>query len=276
MGIILAYHVFQKLSSASDFDTCSPLDFHDSSIGRLAMLSSAVSSKMLHAMAEKESFHHEETLTGFKWLGNRSLELVKRGYIVPFAFEEAIGYMFGDVVRDKDGIAAATVFLSLVVELYEQKKTVLQLLEQLYKKYNILRSWKKVYSRYGYFASRNSYIIVEDPTKMTKIFHNLRHEGGHGIRYIAQIGEHRIRRIKDVSLKYDSQTEGMPTDRPVSPSSEMISFELVDSTVMTLRGSGTEPKLKYYIEAKGSTMEEATSRATAVEDALKRLLDVEG
>jgi phosphoglucomutase len=98
------------------------------------MLSSAVSSKMLRSMAEKEGFHHEETLTGFKWMGNKSLDLVEQGYDAPYAFEEAIGYMFGDIVRDKDGIAAATVFLSLVVELYERRETVTQLLDQLYQR----------------------------------------------------------------------------------------------------------------------------------------------
>ena len=98
------------------------------------MLSSAVSSKMLRSMAQHEGFHYEETLTGFKWLGNKSLELVARGYIAPYAFEEAIGYMFGDIVRDKDGIAAAAIFLSLVVEVYEMGGRIIQLLDELYQK----------------------------------------------------------------------------------------------------------------------------------------------
>ena len=100
----------------------------------LAMLSSAVSSKMLGAMAAKEGFHHEETLTGFKWMGNKSLELVARGYVAPYAFEEAIGYMFGDIVRDKDGIAAATVFLRVLLDLSAAGKTVLHCLEELYER----------------------------------------------------------------------------------------------------------------------------------------------
>jgi phosphoglucomutase len=89
---------------------------------------------MLASMARKEGFHHEETLTGFKWMGNKSLELLARGYIVPYAFEEAIGYMFSEIVRDKDGIAAATVFLSLVVDIYERQETILQFLEGLYQR----------------------------------------------------------------------------------------------------------------------------------------------
>ena len=98
------------------------------------MLSSAVSSKMLRSMAKNEGFHHEETLTGFKWMGNKSLDLIARGYDAPYAFEEAIGYMFGDIVRDKDGIAAATVFLSLVVEIYGRNQKINELLIQLYEK----------------------------------------------------------------------------------------------------------------------------------------------
>lgn len=58
------------------------------------MLASTVSSKALAAMATAEGFHFEETLTGFKWLGNRAEQLEAEGYTVLFAFEEAIGYMF--------------------------------------------------------------------------------------------------------------------------------------------------------------------------------------
>lgn len=99
------------------------------------MLSSAVSSKMLRAMARKEGFRHVETLTGFKWMGNRSLELEREGFVVPYAFEEAIGYMFSEIVRDKDGVAAATAFLALVAGLYSRGQTVAGLLEELYQRY---------------------------------------------------------------------------------------------------------------------------------------------
>ena len=73
-------------------------------------------------------------VTKFKWMGNKSLDLVARGYDASYAFEEAIGYMFGDIVRDKDGIAAATVFLSLVVEIYGRNQKINELLIQLYEK----------------------------------------------------------------------------------------------------------------------------------------------
>jgi phosphoglucomutase len=275
IGIILAHYVFQQYKSAKFELSTSTLAL--SNKAKLAMLSSAVSSKMLRSMAEKEGFHHEETLTGFKWMGNKSLDLIEQGYTAPYAFEEAIGYMFGDIVRDKDGIAAATVFLRLVIELYSQHQTVSEYLESLYNRYflSVLCLF-----RYGYFASQNSYVRCEDPNLMTTMFYNLRHHENKDLSYIPSIDGYKITRIKDVSLGYDSKVDiKLALDKSISPSSEMITFDLDDGTVMTLRGSGTEPKLKYYIESVGSSMEEACSKAHSVETALKRTfqkLEVKG
>ena len=78
-----------------------------------------------------------------------------------------------------------------------------------------------------------------------------------------------MERIHDVSLDYDSAKQrSLPKEKPLFPSAEMIIFELEDGTVMTLRGSGTEPKLKYYIEAKAKSLDEAQVKAKAVERAL--------
>ena len=82
-----------------------------------------------------------------------------------------------------------------------------------------------------------------------------------------------VTRIKDVSLGYDSSAGQRAEDKFVSPSAEMITFELGNGTVMTLRGSGTEPKLKYYIEAKGRSIEEAEEKARDVEKALTLMLE---
>lgn len=57
------------------------------------MISSAVSSKILHTYAKKEGFNFIETLTGFKWMGNTAFDLVQKGKKVLFCFEEAIGFM---------------------------------------------------------------------------------------------------------------------------------------------------------------------------------------
>lgn len=74
----------------------------------------------------------QETLTGFKWMGNRAHELIKQGHTVLFAYEEAIGFMFGTTVLDKDGISAAAVMAEYGVWLYSQGKTFNTHLEGLY------------------------------------------------------------------------------------------------------------------------------------------------
>ena len=107
---------------------------------------------------------------------------------------------------------------------------------------------------------------------MTNVFYKLRHTAS-TLSYVKNFGTYSITRIKDVSLGYDSSKDPMPQDKFVSPSSEMITFELDDSTVMTLRGSGTEPKLKYYIESKGRSMSEAQSKAKSMEQALLHVFE---
>ena len=74
---------------------------------RTVMLTTVVSSSMLKAMGSVEGFEVHETLTGFKWLGNWASRYELEGCHVPFAYEEAIGFSVGTLVRDKDGIAAA-------------------------------------------------------------------------------------------------------------------------------------------------------------------------
>ena len=75
-----------------------------------------------------------ETLTGFKWLGNVAKDLEAEGLEVLFAFEEAIGFMFGAVHKDKDGVAAAAVFTEMAAQIAAQHdgRTVAQHLDWLY------------------------------------------------------------------------------------------------------------------------------------------------
>ena len=68
-------------------------------------------------MANMEGFYFEETLTGFKWLSNRTLDLEAQGYDVVFSYEEAIGFSVRKLVRDKDGVTAACVFAELYASL---------------------------------------------------------------------------------------------------------------------------------------------------------------
>lgn len=238
LGILLASYILQAYTKPRD---------------KLAMLSSTVSSRMLAVMAKKEGFHHEETLTGFKWLGNMALFLDAQGYDSRFAFEEAIGYMIPGVVHDKDGVAAAATFLMAVVEWQKQGLTPWKKLQELY-------------ATYGYFEDVNTYLTSPSPTVTEEVFKYVRSLGSP---YPATLGQRKVHKWRDLTLGYDSATDENKPILPVDPDSQMITCEVDGDVRFTVRGSGTEPKIKFYIEAQGESSEAAKAEAGAV---LKDLL----
>jgi phosphoglucomutase len=208
MGVLLASHVL---------DTYQPKQGGKG----LAMLSSTVSSKMLAAMAAASSkFHWEETLTGFKWLGNRSRDLQNQGYDALFAYEEAIGYMFSEVVFDKDGVAAAAVFLAACDRWNKQGLSP-------WAKYN------ELCKQYGYFEDANTYVISPSSDVTNAVFEQIRQTRP------TKVGSRSILRWRDLTIGYDSATPDNKPTLPVDKSSQMISCELDGNVHFTVRGSGT-------------------------------------
>lgn len=237
IGILLGHYMFTRWRRQ-----------HPSGdVSKLAMCASAVSSKMLAKIAEVEGFRFEQTLTGFKWLGNRSIDLRAEGYDVVFAYEEALGYCVGDIAVDKDGISAGCMFAEMAIELAHDGKTVFQHMDSLYQ-------------RYGEFVSNNSYVICRDPAKIDAIFERLRNSG----QYWESVAGVRITRIRDVTTGFT--TEESASGLPTTPDSHMIMYDFGNGISCTLRTSGTEPKIKYYAEIAGEPGQ-AREQVTAVLDA---------
>ncbi|XP_015241498.1 PREDICTED: glucose 1,6-bisphosphate synthase [Cyprinodon variegatus] len=210
------------------------------------MLATTVSSKILQAFARMEGFHFEETLPGFKWIGNRIHELSKTGNRVIFAFEESIGFLCGSMVPEKDGVSAAVVVAEMAAYLQTQK---LSLNQQLH----------NIYRTYGYHVSKTSYVTCNDPPTIQRIFSRIRNFEGDGS-YPKACGGVRIVHIRDVTTGYDSSRPDLRSVLPVSKSSQMITFTLQNGVVATLRTSGTEPKIKYYTEFCAAPGESDVSR----------------
>ncbi|XP_053712112.1 phosphopentomutase-like [Synchiropus splendidus] len=204
-------------------------------VKNLYLLSSTVSSKILRAIAVKEGCHFEETLTGFKWMGNRARDLLDQGKSVLFAFEEAIGYMCCPAVLDKDGVSAAAIAGEMVSYLATKGKT---LSEQL----------TSIFNEYGYHISKNSYFICHDQNVIRSLFDRLRtHDGTRGS-YPTTCGRFTISAVRDLTTGYDSNQPDNKAVLPTSSSSQMITFSFANGGVATMRTSGTEPKIKYYTE----------------------------
>ena len=210
----------------------------DFPLRKLNFLASTVSSKILNTIAKKEGINFTETLTGFKHMGNKSHLLIKNGEVVLFAYEEAIGFMCGTEVLDKDGVSAAVVVGELIRHLETEGEGRL-LTDKL----------AEIYREYGYHYSINSYFICHDPVTIQKIFSRLRQFGSSsGYPEVVCGGRWRVTGVRDLTTGYDSNNEDNKATLPVSSSSEMVTFWLENGVVLTLRTSGTEPKLKYYTE----------------------------
>jgi phosphomannomutase len=175
------------------------------------------------------------------------LELSTDGYRTLFAYEEAIGFMLDEIVPDKDGIGAMAALALAVYEIYQNGLDVFGYLQQ-------------IYERYGYFASINAYYFCYSPEKTKEIFNRIRYRsngsGSDEPAYPESIGGFRVTGIRDLTIGYDSSTADRKATLPSSKSSQMITFQVSDgvkySATLTLRTSGTEPKIKFYSEMTGS------------------------
>lgn len=213
------------------------------------MFSSTVSSKILNSYAKKEGFNFVETLTGFKWMGNKADELIKSGKKVIFAFEEAIGFMCDPcAVKDKDGISACVLAAQMAAYLDETYGRTLS--DHL----------RHIYKEYGFHTSNNSYFLCYEKATIDAIFSRICSP------YPTSIGPYNVSRVRDLNKCFDSSKRDHKPDLPCSSSSYMVTLYLDNGIVLTIRTSGTEPKIKYYSEAIGEEGDEDWS-------SIRKLLD---
>ena len=180
------------------------------------LASSIVSSMMLESVAEANGFNYEKTLTGFKWV-SRVPNLI-------YGYEEALGYCVDPVsVGDKDGISAAAMFVELVCALKTQNKTVWEKLDELA-------------VEFGLFVSDQVSVRVTDITKVPVIMQSLRGNTP------KEFG----------SLTVESVVDLMKPQSGLPPTDGVIFYLSGTNEVsrgrVIVRPSGTEPKIKCYLE----------------------------
>ncbi|KAJ5161047.1 hypothetical protein N7492_006439 [Penicillium capsulatum] len=228
VGALLASHVLDTWGEHDD-------------LANVTVLTTTVSSGMLEKIAIAKGIRFQETLTGFKWMGNVARELESLGKTVPFAYEEALGYMFPAVCYDKDGITAAAVFLAAAAKWKSEDLTVYGKLQQLF-------------SRFGHHETLNNYFRSPNPELTAELFRGIR--SGPFLAEM-QLGRFKILRWRDLTEGYDSASSDNKPDLPDDPSSQMLTLWLEDGVRFTIRGSGTEPKVKFYIESCGESRDNA-------------------
>lgn len=191
---------------------------------------SVVSSRQLDAMAASAGVACRVTLTGFKWVARPIVAEPTLQYV--FGYEEAIGYCIGDRVRDKDGITAALVAAEMLAEMKELGITVWQRLDRLAE-------------AHGVHANHPISIrFDENPTQVNVLMEKIRSD-------------------PPTKISGSAVVASGPIGLGELPPSDGLHLLTADDTQVLIRPSGTEPKLKVYIEVVERQPDLAQAKATA-------------
>jgi len=197
---------------------------------------SLVSSPGLEVVARHYGLDFHATLTGFKWI-SRAPGLV-------FGYEEALGYLVNpETVRDKDGISAAVALLGMAAEARGRGKTLSDLLDEFD-------------ATFGFFASDQVSVRVDDLSVIGRIMGALR------ARHPSSIGDVDVESVDDLL----EGSDGVPP-------ADVLRYTLADGSRLIVRPSGTEPKLKLYLDARGDSADDAKGRIAALAAGVRGLLD---
>jgi len=225
------------------------------------VIASIVSSPLLGRIAASLGVRYEETLTGFKWIANRAMELERETEPCEFVFgyEEALGYCVGDVVRDKDGISGALIAAEVVAVLRERGRTVQDELDA------IARRW-------GVFASTQVNITRKGVSGVASLRAMMARLRGSPPR---RVGEDEVVAVSDYEARTRTETRSRGVTPLTLPKSNVLTLDLASGSRIIARPSGTEPKAKFYFDVReevreGEAVAEATERAAA---SMRRLAD---
>ena len=216
-------------------------------LSRKVAVTTIVSSAMVDALAEEYGFELRRCLTGFKYIGDIITSLSDAGEVdrFIFGFEESYGYLSGDHVRDKDAVNASM----LICQMAQYYK-----LQGL----NLVQAMRALYEKYGYYHNKTvslSYPGADGAAKMAGIMKALRAEAP------SEIAGAKVEAVVD----YATCVNGLPA-------ADVIEFDLEGGNKAIVRPSGTEPKIKLYIFAKGEDAAAADALIAAIEEDGRKLL----
>lgn len=224
-----------------------------------AIVSTIVSTPMLDFIAEDNNLKIFRTLTGFKYIGEKIKEFEEKKYNNSFLFgmEESIGYLKGTYVRDKDGIVGAMLLSEMACYYKSKNISLIEVLEDLYDKYG----W---YSEITYPVKKEGIQGSEDIKNMMK---SLREKD------LKVLLNKKINIVRDYKLQIEKDYINNSQSKLDLPVSNVIQYILEDGTYITVRPSGTEPKIKYYIYTKGNSRKEADEKLDLILNQFKEYME---
>ncbi len=191
-----------------------------------------VSTVMLRRIAAAHGAEVGETLTGFKWLADAALRFEAAGGRFVLGFEEALGYSAGNLVRDKDGVSTALLLLDLVAHLKATGQTLDDRLAALARAHGLHASGQKAITLKG----------AEGQARISSVLAVLRASPPTSIAGASVVA------WTDVAAGSRRTADGV--SRLDLPPSDVLAYDLDDGARVLVRPSGTEPKLKIYLEVR--------------------------
>lgn len=232
MGVVINDKGDKRIFSGNEI-ACILLDYLCKTTklhSKTACVKSIVTTELLTRICELYDIHCLDVLTGFKYIAEKINEFEKDGsYEFLFGAEESLGFLIETFARDKDAVTASLLIAKIADSAKKQNKTLLDLLHDLY-------------LTHGIYRERVISFSFEDDSIMKDLMRNLRDKP------LKAIGNFTVSYIDDFQkLETLDLANGLKSHINL-PSSNVLRFWLSDSSKITIRPSGTEPKLKIYVE----------------------------
>lgn len=222
------------------------------------VMKTIVTSELGRAVASSFGLDTIDTLTGFKFIGEKIKEYEKSGqYTFQFGYEESYGYLIGDFARDKDAIQAALLAVEVCAFYKKQGMSLYDALLSIFKEYGYYREGLKSLTLKGKQGAEQISAILtsfrNDPPK--------------------QMAGKQITQAEDYSTGKRTVFADHREEDIDLPKSNVLKYFLEDGSWFCLRPSGTEPKVKFYFAVKGSSLQDSEQRLAALSEAVMKTVD---
>jgi len=222
------------------------------------VVKTVVTSEIGRAIAKSFGIDTIDTLTGFKFIGEKINEFEQTGqYQFLFGYEESYGYLIGDFVRDKDAVQSA-VFAAEVAAYYKSQGK------------SLYDGLLEIFETYGYYKESLQSLTLRGKDGAEQIANILTTFRTNPPKEIAGV---KVVAIEDFQASAKTIIHQNTTETIELPKSNVLKYHLEDGSWFTIRPSGTEPKAKFYFAVKGNSLSESEQLLTSVEESVMGLVD---
>ncbi|TCP29309.1 alpha-phosphoglucomutase [Scopulibacillus darangshiensis] len=215
------------------------------------VLKTIVTSELGRVIAESYGMQAVDTLTGFKFIGEKIHEYEEnKAHTFLFGYEESYGYLIGDFVRDKDAVQACLLAAEAAAYYKGQGKSLFDALQEIYQEYGFFREGLESLTLKG----------IQGSEQIQGILRNFREDRPDAV---AGIG---VAVSEDYQSSERHVVQTGVTEKIILPVSNVLKYHLEDGSWFCLRPSGTEPKIKFYFGVRSESAEDSAHKLDTIKN----------